>query len=83
MGRYGSDSRYMDLGLGDVAGILDQKADPQEAHNFKLALIGIGANVAKASGPLFGDKASKEERERIALVATCLGVPLDQVFETA
>jgi hypothetical protein len=83
MSRYNADSRYMDLGLREVASILDKKADAEEARNFKMALVGIGVNVAKASGPRFGDKVSKEEKQRIALVVTSLGLPLEDVFETA
>jgi hypothetical protein len=66
---YGADERKIDPGLDDVANLLDEKSDPEEANGFKSAVIGIGQKVARASGGMFGDKMSDDEKGALAFVA--------------
>ena len=82
MTRWGEDSRTFDVGLEDTRRVLDEKASEEEAANFKKSILGIGVDVAQASGPMFGDKASTEEKQAIAMAATFLGVQLDEVFSS-
>lgn len=70
--KYGEDTRTIDVGLSDVADLLDQKADAEEANNFKKSMISVGIEVAKASGGLFGNKMSEEENSALAVVAVKL-----------
>jgi hypothetical protein len=63
-------------GLQEAALVLDAKLPGGGADKFKLAVLGICVNAAKASGPRFRDKVSKEEKAAIVLVATVLRVPV-------
>lgn len=79
MKEYNSDSRGVISGLGDTASVLDKKADPEQANNFKKALLLIGSEVAKASGGggiLKRDPVSGEERTALAWIALSLKVSL-------
>jgi hypothetical protein len=42
----------------------------------KRAVLLIALNVAKAAGPMFGDKMSNEEKAAIVLIAAALRVPV-------
>jgi len=62
-------------GLRDVADILDKKATPEVAKNFKTALLHIAHKIAEASGGgLFGmgDKVSDSEKAAITGIAVAL-----------
>jgi hypothetical protein len=77
--RYKKDSRDTIGGLREAASILDRKATPQQARNFKGAMLLIGRNVAEASGGGLlglGSKMSDEEKTAFVLVAAALGVSL-------
>lgn len=76
MTRFREDSRPVDRGLADVASLLDRKSDNEEANNFKKAVVGIGLDVARASGRIFGDNMSKEEKQALVIVASALRVEL-------
>jgi hypothetical protein len=74
--RYGNDSRSIDRGLSQVADILERDV-PQQAEAFKRTMVGIGIEIAKASGPQFGSPVSPEEEAALAGVAACLRVQLN------
>lgn len=76
MTRFKEDSRPVDRGLADVAGLLERKSDNEEANNFKKAVVGIGLDVARASGRIFGDKMSTDEKQALVIVASSLRVEL-------
>jgi hypothetical protein len=73
---YKADQRSLAQGLQDAAALFDAKLPGGGADHLKLAVLGICINTAKASGPMFGDKMSKQETSAIALVASLLRVPL-------
>ena len=77
---YGADTRDVLKGLGDVADVLDRRATPEEAKNFKNAMLLIGRNVAQASGGGFlgtGDKVSDHEKAAFVLVAAAMRVKVE------
>jgi hypothetical protein len=62
-------------GLGHVADLLDRKTTPEEANNFKGAMLLIAKKVAEASGGGFlgvGAKVSDDEKLAIVSVATAM-----------
>jgi hypothetical protein len=71
-----ADTRGIVDGLQQAAGILDSKLPPGAADGFKRAVMLIAGNVARADGPVWGDKASKEEKTAIFVVAVALRVPV-------
>lgn len=73
---YVADKRSPLTGLQEAAALLDAKLPAGGADQFKLAILGICVNTARASGGPFGDKASKDEKTAIAIVATILRIPL-------
>lgn len=74
--QFKADPRPIDRGLADVSDLLDRKSNSEEANNFKKAIVGIGAEVARASGGIFGDKMSTEEKQALVIVASSLRVEL-------
>ena len=71
-----ADSRAIVSGLEEAASIFDAKLPPGGADGFKRAVMLIALNVAKASGPRFGDKMAKEEKAAAALIAMALRLPV-------
>jgi hypothetical protein len=67
-----ADSRKVFDGLQDTARVLT-KVDADQANMFKFAIMGIGKEVATASGAMFGEKISEKEKEAWALCAVALG----------
>jgi hypothetical protein len=77
MQAYMVDSRGSVDGLQDAANLLDAKLPSGGGDAFKMAILNICIQAAKASGPrLFGPKVSKQEKVAIAVVAMSLRVPL-------
>jgi hypothetical protein len=76
MPAYMRDSRNVTQGLIDAARLFDEKMPGGLADGFKRAVLGICIETAKATGPRFGDKVTKEEKAAIVLVATALRVPI-------
>ena len=79
MSQYKTDPRNVTTGLQDVADLLDKKVTPQQAQNFKKAMLLIGRNVAEASGGGLlgmGKKMSDEETSALTLAAVALRVSL-------
>jgi len=72
MTAYRDDTRDVLTGLKDVADVLDRKAGPEEAQNFKQAMLLIVKNVAESSGGMFGSKFSNEEKAAAVLIAQAL-----------
>jgi hypothetical protein len=70
-----ADQRKVADGLRDAATALT-KVDSDQANMFKMAIMGIGKEVAEASGPVLGSKTSEREKEAWALVAATLGFDL-------
>jgi hypothetical protein len=66
-----ADGRKVFDGLQDTARIL-KKLDADQANMFKMAIMGIGKEVATASGPIFGEKISDKEKQAWALCAVAL-----------
>ena len=66
-----ADSRKVFDGLQDTARVLS-KVDADQANMFKFAIMGIGKEVATASGSMFGEKISEKEKEAWALCAVAL-----------
>ena len=73
---YVADTRSPLVGLQEAAALLDARMPGGAADQLKLAILGICVNTARASGPMFGDKASKDEKTAIAVVASILRIPL-------
>lgn len=76
MGSYNSDSRDIVQGLQDSAALLDTKMSGGRADDFKRTCLAIAVNAAKASGPVWGDKISKDEKKALLVVAAALRVPI-------
>lgn len=76
MPSYMADGRSAEQGLRQVAEILDAKLSPELADGFKKMLMGIGVEIANASGPWFRPKISKEETVALALMASWLRLSL-------
>jgi hypothetical protein len=75
MARYTADSRNVMVGLKDVADLLDKKSTPEQAKNFKGAMLLIGRNIAQASGDGLGggfDTISQEGKTALALIVIAL-----------
>lgn len=66
-----ADGRKVFDGLQDTARILT-KLDADQANMFKMAIMGIGKEVANASGGVFGSKISDKEKQAWALCAVAL-----------
>lgn len=66
-----ADTRKVFDGLHDTATALT-KVDADQANMFKFAVMGIGKEVAAASGSFLGDKISEKEKEAWALCAVAL-----------
>lgn len=78
--KYRNDARKVDHALKEVADLLDKKVTPQQANMFKRAIIGIAADVAKASGGGFlglGEKISTEEKNALTIAILLLRCDLD------
>ena len=63
--------------LGQVAAVVDAQMDEDEGFMFKLSLLAIGQQIAKASGGGFlgmGNKVSKEEQQALVAIAAVLKV---------
>jgi hypothetical protein len=73
---YVADKRSPLVGLREAADILESKMPGGAADQFKLAILGICVNTARASGPMIGSKASSQEKTAIAVVASILRIPL-------
>lgn len=73
---YNTDSRDIIQGLQDSAAVLDAKMPSGSSDDFKRTCLGIAVNAAKASGPVWGDKISKDEKKALVVIATALRVPL-------
>lgn len=71
---YRVDNRSVLDGLKEAAQLVDFKTMPDIALGFKKAIIGIGVQVANASGGVFGSKMSEDEKKALVLVAVTLGV---------
>jgi hypothetical protein len=76
MQAYAADRRTVVDGLREVAQILDTKMPGGGGNGLKNAILLVCINAAKADGPMFGDKVSKEEKAAIVVVATMLRVPV-------
>jgi hypothetical protein len=75
MEAYNADRRDILKGLMEAGQLLDAKIGAK-ADDFKRTCLGIAVNAAKASGPIIGDKVSKDEKKALVLVAAALRVPL-------
>jgi len=71
---YRADSRSVLDGLREAAQLVDRKTIPDIALGYKKAIIGVGVQVANASGAMFGSKMSEDEKKALVLVAVTLGV---------
>lgn len=76
MPAYGADRRSIADGLREAADILDRKLPAGGADHFKSSVLLLCLNTAKADGPIFGDKVSKDEKNAMVLVATMLRLPV-------
>jgi hypothetical protein len=78
MGQYKADSRTVLAGLKDVKEVLGKQANPEQANNFKGAMLLIGRNVARASGGgiFHRDPVSNEEKTALVMIAATLEISL-------
>jgi hypothetical protein len=76
MPAYLKDPRAIMDGLVDAARVLDAKMPAGAGDALKVAILGICIQTAKAAGPRFGNKVSKEEEAAIVMVAAALRVPI-------
>ena len=72
-----ADQRKVFDGLRDTATAL-MKIQTDQANMFKFAVMGIGKEVANASGGFMGGKISDKEKEAWALVAIALGFDMKE-----
>lgn len=72
--RYRDDPRTIDHGLSQVADVLEAHLDPVQALEFKKTMLGIGLEIAKAAGPLFGSSVSAQERAALGWAAAAMRV---------
>lgn len=78
MEAYKADPRAIQTGLTEVADLLDRKATPEQALNFKAAILSIGCDIAQASGGGFFSlegKVSPAEQTALAFIMMALRVP--------
>lgn len=75
MEAFKADTRKIDVGLGEVADILEAKA-AAHADEFKKVMLSIAANIANASGRLLGDKLDDREKAAFVIIAASLRAPL-------
>lgn len=76
MDTYKADNRKVDIGLAEVADLLEAKAN-DHADNYKRVLLAIAAKVANASGPMVGNKVSDAEKNAFVIVALALRARLE------
>jgi hypothetical protein len=72
---FAADSRDLLTGLKDVADLLDRKVTPEQAHNFKGALILLARKVGEASGVSAtkgADNVSDAEKMAVVMIGTAL-----------
>jgi hypothetical protein len=72
---WAADSRDLLVGLKDVADLLDRKVTPEQAHNFKGALILLARKVGEASGTSVTageENVSDAEKMAIVMMGTAL-----------
>ncbi len=64
--------------LNKVREVVESKLTAEDAHMFKLSLLGIGKEIAEASGGFlgFGNKISPQEQESLAAIAMALSIDL-------
>jgi len=70
-----ADSRDLLAGMKDVADLLESKVTPEQAHNFKGALILLARKIGEASGGSFvaGDEnVSEQEMMAVVMIGTAL-----------
>jgi hypothetical protein len=67
-----ADQRTIEDGLKETATLLG-KATAEDATQFRLMLIGLAIDTARASGSFFGDKTTEQERVAIMQLATLVG----------
>lgn len=72
MAAYQQDTRTVTVGLAQVADVLDANVEHDEGVMFKGAVVGIAISIAKASGPRWGNKVSKEEEMAVNYVGNLL-----------
>mgnify|MGYP001820380521 CR=1 FL=1 len=63
--------------LENITRAIDAKLPLKDAHEFKLALVMIGKEIAEASGGflgMFGSKMSKEEEQALAAISLIIGL---------
>lgn len=63
--------------LENITRAIDAKLPLKDAHEFKLALVMIGKEIAEASGgflSMFGSKMSKEEEQALAAISLIIGL---------
>lgn len=76
MPAFADDNRQALSGLSEAADILDSKVDKTDADDFKKTVLVICRDTAQASGPIFGDKISMDEKKALIAVAAALRVQL-------
>jgi len=70
-----ADSRDLLVGMKEVADLLDRKVTPEQAHNFKGALILLARKIGEASGSVAtagSDNVSDQEKMAIVMIMTAL-----------
>lgn len=67
------------IALREAGELVEQHCPGQEALDFKLALLGIGGAVARASGEFLKDKVSVNERLALQTAAEVLGLDRERL----
>ncbi len=70
-----SDSRDLLVGMKDVADLLERKVTPEQAHNFKGALILLARKIGEASGDSLvpgAENVSDQEKMAVVMIGTAL-----------
>lgn len=63
-----ADSRAVDVGLKDMANLLDRKATPQQIYNFKRDMLVIGYNVVETAGKGFMGMGSGAHEKKLRML---------------
>lgn len=78
-GKFEKETRSVEVGLQDVAKLVEEKINPEIGLNFKKTLIAIGVLIGHSSGSLFGSKLSEEEIKEVERVGDLLNVTVKEL----
>lgn len=69
---FAADGRPVVSGLTHVVEVLDRMGPPL-AHDYRMALLGVGRSIARARGP-YGRRITEDDEQKLLLVAALLEI---------